>query len=128
LGTPIKGTEDPSIDQLEPDPVGLLCKFVINKNKVAPPLRKGSFYLMFDERGIFHEATFANMLIERERHKLPESGFQKNGSWFSWKEESIGQGFRGLVKFFLENPDVMLEMEQEEKVSRQNCELITGSW
>ena len=113
LGTPIKGTEDPSIDQLEPDPVGLLCKFVINKNKVAPPLRKGSFYLMFDERGIFHEATFANMLIERERHKLPESGFQKNGSWFSWKEESIGQGFRGLVKFFLENPDVMLEMEQE---------------
>ena len=112
VGTPIKGSDDPSIDQLEPDPVGLLCKFRIYKNKVAPPLRTGGFWLMFDSRGIFHEATFANLLLERKCHERGQ-GFEKSGSWYVWKEETIGQGFKGLVRYFMENPDVMLEMEQE---------------
>lgn len=111
-GSQVLGADDPSRKTEEPDTVGLLCSFKVMKNKVAPPMRRGHFFLMFDDRGIFHEATFAQMLIDRKRAD-GENPFEKSGTWYSWEGERIGQGMKGMTKFFLENPDVMLEIEQQ---------------
>jgi recombination protein RecA len=112
-GAKIPSDKDPSIDQHSPDPVGLICSFTINKNKLAPPFRRGSFYLMFDERGIFQEATFAQLLIDREFHKYDERVDYEKSGWWLWKGDRVGRGINGMTRAFLENPELMGEIEEE---------------
>jgi recombination protein RecA len=109
-GTLIKPGDDPIREHEGKDPVGLMCSFVVNKNKVAPPYRTGEFALYFDDRGIFKEETFARLLVNREKYNS-ENEFEKSGSWFSWKGERIGQGIKNMAKTFSENPDLMEEIE-----------------
>lgn len=111
-GQRIKAADDPTRTHEGDDPVGILCSFVINKNKVAPPFRRGRFSLYFDDRGIFHEETFAHLLVDRRKFDYSEH-FEKSGVWYSWKGERIGQGLKGLVNTFVERPEIMYEMEAE---------------
>ncbi len=108
----IKPPDDPTREHNGPDPVGIKVGFEIVKNKLAPPYRKGSFPLFFDDRGIFYEMCFAEMLIEREIDKYFPA-FEKSGAWYSWKGERIGQGLKNMVLCFVDSPHIMQEMENE---------------
>ena len=93
------------------DPVGLDIEFKVIKNKIAPPFRTGTFPLMFDDRGIFSNLCLWNMFINKKMwEKHPD--FEKSGSWFSWKNERIGQGSGQALKFLCENPDVLEDMKE----------------
>jgi recombination protein RecA len=93
-------------------PIGLRIRFKIVKNKTGAPLREGFFPLFFDDRGIDYEYCLAELLRDIKAHTYCES-FDKSGSWFSWKEERIGQGVGNMAVFFKENPDIMEEIEYE---------------
>jgi recA bacterial DNA recombination protein. len=80
---------------------------------VAPPFRLAEFDIIYG-RGINTAGCLLDIASEMEIVK-------KSGTWFSYKEERIGQG-RDQARNFLEaNPDMLKEIE-----SRVKAELGKG--
>jgi recombination protein RecA len=125
-GSVLKAEEDPSIDQKFPDPVGLLCSFRVVKNKLAPPSRKGLFYLMWDSRGIQHESTFAQLLLDRKFQDYDDRVDYSGGHW-AWKGDKVGRGVKGLTRAFLDNPELMEEIEYELLGKREDANEEDGA-
>jgi recombination protein RecA len=74
----------------------VLAKIV--KNKVAAPFRHAEFDLLFTE-GISKEGSLIDMALEQKI-------IGKTGSWFTYKDEHIGQGRENVRLFLKENPDI----------------------
>ena len=84
------------------------------KNKVAPPFRIAEFDIIYG-RGINSAGCLLDMAAEMDIVK-------KSGTWFSYKEDRIGQG-RDQARNFLEaNPDMLKEIE-----ARVKAELTKGA-
>ncbi len=83
--------------------LGSRVKVKVVKNKVAPPFRTVEFDLMFGE-GISKVGEIIDMGIEL-------GILQKSGSWFSYKDNKIGQGRDNVKQFLHDNPELMDEME-----------------
>lgn len=93
--------------------IGNRVKVKVVKNKVAPPFRLAEFDIIYG-RGINTAGCLLDIASEMEIVK-------KSGTWFSYKEERIGQG-RDQARNFLEaNPDMLKEIE-----SRVKAELGKG--
>jgi recombination protein RecA len=73
------------------------------KNKLAPPFRDAEFDMMYGE-GISREGNVLDLAVE---HALIE----KSGTWFSYRDQRIGQGRDNARRFLRENPKVMAELE-----------------
>ena len=83
----------------EPDPIGILTRFVIKKNKLAPPFRTNYIPMIFG-KGVDEErdaVLFAELL----------GVITKKGSFYSFKGETIGQGIDKASKTLLENPEML---------------------
>jgi len=77
------------------------------KNKVAPPFRIAEFDIIYG-RGINTAGCVLDMAAELEIIK-------KSGTWFSYKDERIGQG-RDQARQWLEaNPATLTEIETKVK-------------
>ena len=86
---------------------GNRTKVKVVKNKVAPPFKVVEFDIMYG-KGISKSGEILDLGVELEI-------IQKSGSWFSYKEEKLGQG-RDSVKTILEdNPELMSELETKIK-------------
>ncbi len=72
--------------------IGNRTKVKVVKNKVAPPFREAQFDIFYNE-GISKLGDLIDVAVENNI-------IAKSGSWFSYKEERIGQG-RDAVKAFL---------------------------
>lgn len=70
------------------------------KNKVAPPFKQTEFDIMFDE-GVSRTGDLLDLAVT---HNVVD----KSGSWFSFKDERIGQG-REAAKTFLKNNSKMMK-------------------
>lgn len=78
--------------------IGNLTKVKVIKNKVAPPFRQCEFNIMYGT-GIdtFGEIVKASV----------ESGIiTKAGSWYSYEDKKIGQGFETVKQFLSDNVDI----------------------
>ncbi|MCQ2547486.1 MAG: recombinase RecA [Clostridia bacterium] len=76
----------------------------IVKNKVAPPFKQAEFDIMYGE-GISKVGDLLDCAVN-------EGLIEKAGSWYSYKDERIGQG-RENVKLFLEDhEEIVEELEQ----------------
>jgi recombination protein RecA len=75
--------------------VGNRTRVKVVKNKVAPPFREAQFDILYNE-GISRLGDLIDTAVE-----LNIIG--KSGSWFSYKEERIGQGRDAVKKFLLDN-------------------------
>ena len=74
------------------------------KNKVAPPFKQVEFDIMYG-KGISKSGEILDIGVELDI-------INKSGSWFSYKEDKLGQG-RDAVKQLLEdNPELMDELEK----------------
>ncbi len=85
--------------------VGSRAKVKIVKNKMAPPFREAQFDIIFGE-GISREGD------------LVDTGFEtgildKSGTWYSYKNERLGQGRDNVKKLLKENPELAARLEEE---------------
>ncbi|EIA29328.1 Protein recA, partial [Candidatus Arthromitus sp. SFB-5] len=74
------------------------------KNKVAPPFRISEFDIIYN-RGISKEGSLLDLAVK-------ENIIQKSGSWFSYKNEKLGQGRENAKQFLLENKSILQEIER----------------
>lgn len=84
--------------------IGNVTKCKVVKNKVAPPFKECTFDLMYGE-GTSYEGEIIDIgsvlgLIT------------KSGSWYSYKDERIGQGKEKARAFLKEHPEICAEIEQ----------------
>ena len=85
--------------------LGNHVKVKVLKNKVAPPFRTAEFDIIFG-KGIW---KFGNILDVGVKMNIVD----KSGSWFSYKEEKLGQGREKAKEYLANNPEVMASIEAE---------------
>lgn len=85
------------------DMVGNRTKAKVVKNKVAPPFKIAEFDIVFGE-GISQAGSLLDLGVNLDVIK-------KSGSWFSYKDEKIGQGRENAKKYLNNNPDIFAEVE-----------------
>jgi len=83
--------------------VGNLARVKVVKNKVAPPFKTVIVDLIYG-KGISKTGEIIDIAVEEEIIK-------KAGSWFSYKNEKIGQGRENVKKYLHENPNLLKEIE-----------------
>ena len=83
--------------------VGNRTRVKVKKNKVAPPFKQAEFDIMYNE-GISREGDILDLGVEEDLVK-------KTGSWFSYKDDKLGQGRENAKQFLRENPKILDEIE-----------------
>jgi recombination protein RecA len=84
---------------------GSRTKVKVVKNKVAAPFREAEFDIMYGE-GISREGDLLDIAVT---HNILE----KSGSWFSYKNERIGQGRENARQFLKDNKDIYAKLDAE---------------
>ncbi len=100
--------------------VGNRVRVKVAKNKVAPPFRTAEFDIMF-HGGISREGDLLDLGVAM--------GFiKKSGSFFSFRDERIGQGRENAKEFLRQHPEIARELEQliRENAARAK-ELLPGA-
>ncbi len=90
------------------DIVGNSVRVKIVKNKVAAPFRKADFDIYYGE-GISREGCLVDSGVEN-------NVIQKSGTWFSYKDQRIGQGKDNVMAFLKENKNIADSIEKEIKI------------
>lgn len=85
--------------------VGNRTRVKVVKNKVAPPFREAQFDILYNE-GISRLGDLIDTAVE---HNV----IAKSGSWFSYKEERIGQGRDSVKKYLQDHPNIAREIDVE---------------
>ncbi|RFM30355.1 recombinase RecA [Deminuibacter soli] len=83
--------------------IGNRVKVKVVKNKVAPPFRSTEFDIVFGE-GISKVGEIIDMGVEL-------GIVNKNGSWFSYEGNKLGQGRDAVKQLILDNPELSAEIE-----------------
>ncbi len=91
--------------------VGNRTRVKVVKNKVAPPFREAQFDILYNE-GISKLGDLIDIAVE-------QNIIGKSGSWFSYKEERIGQGRDAVKKYLQENAKLFrqIDIETRKKLS-----------
>jgi recombination protein RecA len=82
---------------------GSRVRVKIVKNKVAPPFRQAEFDVMYGE-GLSREGDILDLGTDRGL-------ITKSGSWYSYRDERIGQGRENAKKYLRENPSLSSELD-----------------
>ena len=85
--------------------IGSRTKIKIVKNKVAPPFRTCTVDMLYGE-GISRAGGLLDLATERGL-------IEKSGSWYSYKDQRIGQGRDSARKYLEDNPEVYAELEEK---------------
>jgi recombination protein RecA len=83
--------------------IGVRTKVKVVKNKLAPPFREAEFDVLYGE-GISKAGTILDAAVE-------QSLVEKSGTWYSFKNERIGQGRENAKKWLQENPVALSDLE-----------------
>ena len=85
--------------------IGSSTRVKVVKNKVSPPFRTVEFDIMYGT-GISKEGEILDLGVKGEI-------IEKSGSWFSYKDQRIGQGKENARQFLKDNPAVASEIEKQ---------------
>ena len=83
--------------------VGVRTKVKVVKNKLAPPFREAEFDVIYGE-GVSKAGSVLDAAVE-------QSLVEKSGTWYSLKNERIGQGRETAKKWLQENPAALADLE-----------------
>ncbi|MBE7056669.1 MAG: recombinase RecA [Ruminococcaceae bacterium] len=83
--------------------VGNRTKVKVVKNKVAPPFKDTEFDIIYGE-GISKEGDVLDLAVA-------QNIVAKSGSWFSYKDQRIGQGRENAKQYLKDNPEILYEIE-----------------
>jgi recombination protein RecA len=84
--------------------VGNRTRVKVVKNKIAPPFKEAEFDLIYGH-GISKEGDILDLGVSL-------GIVEKNGAWFSFGEERIGQGRQNVKRFLTENTDIRDKIRQ----------------
>ncbi|MBN9652918.1 recombinase RecA [Halobacillus litoralis] len=84
--------------------VGNKTRLKVVKNKVAPPFRQAEVDIMYGE-GISREGELLDIGTDLDL-------IQKSGSWYSYKDDRLGQGRENAKQFLKENVEVYEEVKK----------------
>jgi len=96
--------------------IGNRVKVKIVKNKIAPPFRTCEFDILYNE-GISSQADVVNTGVFY-------GVVTKQGSWYSYGEQKLGQGIDGSRAYLKENPKLQREMVKAIKKAAAEKELV----
>lgn len=85
--------------------VGNRTRVKVVKNKVAPPFKEAQFDILYNE-GISKLGDLIDTAVE-------QNIIVKSGSWFSYKDERVGQGRDAVKKYLLENEKAARAIDAE---------------
>ena len=85
--------------------IGNRTRAKVVKNKVAPPFRNCEFDIIYG-KGISKMGDLLDLGVDNEI-------IAKSGTWFSYKENRIGQGRENSKRFLGENPDIANDIENQ---------------
>lgn len=103
-----------SIKQGE-DIIGNKTKVKVAKNKLAPPFKEVEFDILYGS-GIAKEGELIDLGSKC-------GAIEKNGSWFSYGNEKMGQGRENVAQYLKDNPHIALDIENKIRASN-NLPLI----
>lgn len=91
------------------DIIGSRTRAKVVKNKVAPPFKHADFDIMYGT-GISKEGSILDVAAEMDI-------ISKSGSWYSYKENRIGQGRENVKEYLKEHPEITNEIEQKVRLA-----------
>lgn len=94
-----------AIKQGEEDVVGNRTRVKVVKNKVAAPFKQAEFDIMFG-KGISRSGDVLDLAVNKDI-------VSKSGTWFSYKEERLGQGRENAKEFLETHPETMRSIERD---------------
>jgi recombination protein RecA len=83
--------------------IGNRTRVKVVKNKMAPPFKEAQFDILYNE-GISKLGDLIDIAVE-------QNIIVKSGSWFSYKEERIGQGRDAVKTFLTANPNLVKDID-----------------
>ena len=83
--------------------LGVRTKVKVVKNKLAPPHREAEFDMIYGE-GISKAGAVLDAGVE-------QGVIEKSGTWYTYKNERIGQGRENAKKWLQENPATLADLE-----------------
>jgi recombination protein RecA len=85
--------------------LGSRTRVKVVKNKVAPPFKHAEFDIIYG-RGIYRIGELVDLGVA-------EKVIEKSGTWYSYKDERLGQGRDNAAKLLQENPDLTQEIDRK---------------
>ncbi len=85
------------------DPTGIRSRFNITKNKAFKPYITGEFYINVGE-GIDKIRELVDIAVSLDI-------INRSGSWYSYGDSKIGQGFTNVKTFLQDNPEMAEEIK-----------------
>lgn len=85
--------------------IGNRTRVKVVKNKVAPPFKEAEFDIIYGQ-GISKEGNILDVGVNLDI-------INKSGSWYSYKDQRIGQGRENVKQFLKENPEIAKEIEEK---------------
>jgi recombination protein RecA len=85
--------------------IGNRTRVRVVKNKVSPPFKEAEFDIIYG-KGISREGDVLDLAVD---HDLIE----KTGTWYSYRDQRIGQGRENTKAFLEANPEVLGQIEGE---------------
>jgi len=85
--------------------LGAITRAKVVKNKVATPFKEAFFKIMYGS-GIDKESDLIASAVDI-------GIIERNGSWYSYGEEKIGQGLDNSIEYFKASPDKMAVIREQ---------------
>ena len=85
--------------------LGVRTKVKVVKNKLAPPFREAEFDVLYGE-GISKSGSVLDAGVD-------QGLIEKSGTWYTYKNERIGQGRENAKKWLQENPATLTDLESK---------------
>ena len=86
------------------DVVGNRTRVKVVKNKVAPPFKQAEFDIIYGE-GVSSLGELVDLAVESDI-------ITKSGSWYSYGDDTIGQGREATKQWLRDNPDMQTEIKE----------------
>ena len=87
------------------DVLGNRVKIKVVKNKVAPPFKVAEVDIMYG-KGISQSGELLDMAADKDI-------IDKAGSWYSYKNDRIGQGRENAKKYLEDHPDIHQDIQEQ---------------
>lgn len=85
--------------------IGNRTRARVVKNKLAPPFKTAEFDIIFGE-GISQEGCVLDLALDKEIIK-------RSGTWYSYKDERLGQGRENAKEFLRKNTDLYQKIKKQ---------------